>query len=735
MTTRLIGALAFLIAGAYCLADWQPAKGPLSTRWTKNVSPQNALPEYPRPQMVRKQWMNLNGLWSFAITSKDALEPSSYAEQILVPYPVESALSGVMKRPDENSLLWYQRTVNLPAGWQGQRLLLHFGASDWKTTVWVNGQKVGEHTGGYDPFAFEITDAVKGSKQAKITVSVWDPTDAHWQPRGKQVKHPGGIMYTPTSGIWQTVWLEPVPQSHLESFRLTPNVDKGVLNIVPRVSSAPGAAFVEAAVLNKGQTVSTAEISLSKGGSVPVPNAILWTPEKPFLYGLRLTLKTKAGKILDRVDSYFAMRKVSLGPDAEGRTRICLNGKPLFMAGPLDQGFWPDGLYTPPTDAAMVYDIEMTKKLGFNMARKHVKVEPARWYYHCDRLGLLVWQDMPSGDSGRNSDSSANFGKELKAMVESLYNTPSIVMWIVYNEGWGQHETPKFVRLVKSLDATRLVSNASGWTDAGVGDIIDWHVYPGPGSPDPEPLRAAVLGEFGGLGLPIKGHMWQDAGNWGYVSMADQSKLTEGIVGLYRGVHLLIGSKGLSGCVYTQTSDVEIESNGLMSYDREVLKVDLKKHREAVMKLYGPVPKASAVVPTAQAAPVTWRYSFAQPSGNWTGAAYDDSAWQSGPAGFGTRMTPGSVVRTEWTGSDIWLRRKVTTLKAMKRPHLMIHHDEDAEVYIDGVKVAELTGFTTSYTMVPIKVALKAGEHLIAVHCRQTTGGQYIDLGLVDLSN
>lgn len=733
MTTRTIGALAIVLASAYCLADWQPAKGPLSTRWTKLVSPKNALPEYPRPQMVRKQWMNLNGLWSFAITSKDASEPSTYSEQILVPYPVESALSGVMKRPDENNSIWYQKTVELPAKWKGQRLLLHFGACDWKTTVWVNGQKVGEHTGGYDPFTFDVTDAVKGS-EAKITVSVWDPSDASWQPHGKQVKHPGGIMYTPTSGIWQTVWLEPVPTSYIASFRLTPNVDKGEVAVAPMVSNAPDGAVVEATVLSKGQVISAAEIEPTKSGAVSVPNAILWTPDKPFLYDLKLTLKAKNGKVLDQLSSYFAMRKISLGVDSEGRKRICLNGKPLFMAGFLDQGFWPDGLYTPPTDAAMVYDIDMTKKLGFNMARKHVKVEPARWYYHCDKMGLLVWQDMPAGDSGRNAESSANFGKELKAMIDSLYNVPSIVMWIVYNEGWGQHETPKFVKLAKSLDKSRLVSNASGWTDAEVGDIIDWHVYPGPGSPDPEPLRAAVLGEFGGIGLPIKGHMWQDKGNWGYVTMADQSKLTDGVVDLYRGIHLLIGSTGLSGSVYTQTSDVEIESNGIMSYDREVLKVDLKKHREAVMKLYGPTPKASAVIPTAQAAPVTWRYTFGQPSGSWTSAKYDDSSWLSGPAGFGTKMTPGSVVRTEWTGKDIWLRRSITIVKGMKNPHLMIHHDEDAEVYIDGVKVASLNGFTTSYTMVPLKLAMKPGEHSIAVHCHQNTGGQYIDLGLVDVS-
>lgn len=732
MPVKTLAALALVAAGSVCLADWQPAKGPLATRWTKLVSPQNALPEYPRPQMVRKDWMNLNGLWDFALTAKDAPEPVAYPEKILVPYPVESALSGVMKRPDETNAMWYRKTVSLPEAWKGKRLLLHFGASDWKTVVWVNGVKVGEHTGGYDPFTFEITDAVKGGREARIAVSVWDPTDAHWQPRGKQAKRPGGILYTPVSGIWQTVWLEPVPQAFIESVRLTPNVDRGELAVRASAPGAPPGAYLEAVALNKGQAFSTARVDLAKGGAVPVPNPTLWSPDRPHLYGLRLALKDRQGRVLDQVSCYFAMRKVSLGPDAEGRTRILLNGRPFFMAGVLDQGYWPDGLYTPPTDAAMVYDIETAKRLGFNMARQHVKVAPARWYYHCDRLGLLVWQDMPSGDSGRNAESSANFAKELRAMVESLYNFPSVVMWVVFNEGWGQHDTPKFVRQVRALDRSRLISNASGWTDEGVGDIVDWHVYPGPASPDPEPLRAAVLGEFGGLGLPVRGHMWQERGNWGYAAVADRAKLTERLEDLYRAAHLLIGSKGLSGSVYTQICDVEIEANGLMTYDREVLKVDPKRHRDAVRALLRPAPKASAVVPTALVAPVTWRYTFEKPAGDWTAPQYDDSAWRSGPAGFGTHGTPGAVVRTEWSGPEIWLRRPFTTLRPMRNPVLLIHHDEDAEVYLNGVKVASLKGHTTGYTYVPIRVALNAGEHTLAVHCRQTQGGQYIDVGLVD---
>lgn len=735
----MIVALTIGLTLAYANADWKPAKGPLQTRWANKVSIDKPLPEYPRPQMVRKEWLNLNGLWDFEIATIESTQPTAYSSKIRVPFPVESALSGVMKPVTGKSTVWYHRSVEVPTQWHGKRLLLHFGASDWKTTVYVNGNRVGSHTGGYDPFTMDITTAVGDKAKADIVVSVWDPTDVGYQPHGKQVLNPGGIMYTAVTGIWQTVWLEPVGESSIDSFKMVPNVDRGGLQLDVSVSGQDKPLKVEAEVFDKGLLVSKEVLVSGQNGFVPVENAKLWSPDSPYLYDLKLTLRDGKGHKLDEIKSYFAMRKVSLGRDKNGRTRICLNNKLLFMAGPLDQGFWPDGIYTAPTDGALKYDIELTKKLGFNMARKHVKVESARWYYWCDRLGLLVWQDMPAGDSGRNQESSENFGQELRSMIESLYNVPSIVMWIVYNEGWGQHQTEKFVAQARELDKSRLISNASGWTDRKVGDIIDWHVYPGPGSPSPERYRAAVLGEFGGLGLPLKGHMWKDNGNWGYVSYSDRSKLTEEMVKLWQNTALLIGTEGLSGAVYTQTTDVEIEANGIMTYDREIVKPDASKLRQAVVACYQPPQALVVVVPQAQQGVQEWKYSLAKPANDWNKMGFNDLSWKAGQSGFGTDFTPNTTVRTTWDTDDIWLRRIIDLPKSIDAQDLKfsIYHDEDAEVFIDGVLAAKLTGYVTGYVLVDIskeaKLKLTSGKHVLAIHCRQTSGGQYIDAGIVQV--
>jgi len=560
---------------------WKVAEGPLVTRWAKDVSPDNALPEYPRPQMVRKDWLNLNGLWELAVTEKDAAKPASFTEWILVPFPIESALSGVMKRVDESNRIWYRRTFELPGAWNGKRILLHFGAVDWESVVYVNGKEQGDHRGGYDAFNYDITDSLKASGPQEVIVSVWDPTNTAGQPRGKQVKNPGGIFYTPTTGIWQTVWLEPVPKNkyRIEGLKLTPDVDNSrlVVELDPKYLSKSNA--VEVAVFDGGKEVASGS-GLAKT-EVEIPNPKLWSPESPFLYDLRITLRSsnksnnKPGKVIDEVKSYFGMRKIEIGKDKEGITRILLNGKFLFQIGPLDQGFWPDGLYTAPTDEALRYDVEITRKLGFNMARKHVKIEPARWYYWCDKLGLLVWQDMAAGDNNSEAEKK-QFEKELQNLIEGFYNHPSIVMWVIFNEGWGQHDTERLAAWVKQLDPSRLVNNASGWTDRGVGDVFDMHSYPGPGSPQPEEARAAVLGEFGGLGLKIPGHVWQDE-TWGYQNMADREALTGRYEQLLQGVAQLSVTPGLSAAVYTQTSDIETECNGLLTYDREVVKVDIDR--------------------------------------------------------------------------------------------------------------------------------------------------------------
>ncbi len=605
---QTFSALAMLLfSGAQAFA-WQPAEGPLKTRWAKEVTPQNALPEYPRPQMVRKEWLNLNGLWDFTVTPKEA-KPEEYRAEILVPYPVESALSGVMKPVSENDRLWYRRMFEVPRQWWGRRVLLHFGAVDFETTVWVNGQNLGTHRGGYDGFTFDITGALVPVGENELVVSAWDPTDAGTQPRGKQVRKPHGIWYTSSSGIWQTVWLEPVSAAHFSGLKIVPDLDKSTVTITPVMAPSLGKYVVEAIVYDGVSRVGSEQADVGKDLVLHLNRPRPWSPEDPHLYNLTVTLKL-SGRTLDKVESYFGLRKISLGRDELGFTRLMLNNKPYFQFGPLDQGFWPDGIYTAPTDEALRYDIETTKKLGFNLARKHVKIEPDRWYYWCDKLGLLVWQDMPSGDKfiggkspdiTRTPESAQEFEQELTALVEGRHNHPCIVMWVPYNEGWGQWDTPRIVDFIKKLDPTRLVDDASGWADRGVGDVNDLHKYPGPGSPEPEQKRAIVLGEFGGLGLPIKGHTWQTEKNWGYKSFSDTNALTTAYLDLVGKLFPLAEQKGLSAAVYTQTTDVEIEVNGLMTYDRELIKMDLSQLAKANNGKFSAVPesrKTGATLPT-----------------------------------------------------------------------------------------------------------------------------------------
>jgi hypothetical protein len=559
-----IAAVAGLAVASIAMAEWKPAEGPLSTRWTNKVTPDNALPEYPRPQMARADWQNLNGLWDYAVVAKGADRPKQFDGQILIPFAVESALSGVMKKVTPDQAVWYRRTFSVPEAWSERRVLLNFGGVDWETTVWLNGRKLGEHRGGYDPFSFDVADALRSGNN-ELVLRVWDPTDEGYQPRGKQVLKPGGIWYTPTTGIWQTVWLEPVPETYVRSIRIVPDVDASAVKVTVDADGGQ----LELTAMADGKEVGTARGAAGQKLVLKLDDVRTWSPDDPFLYDLKIKL-TADGKT-DELSSYFGMRKIEVRRDNLGINRLFLNGKPLFQHGPLDQGFWPDGLYTAPTDEALRYDIEVTKKLGMNMARKHVKVEPDRWYYWCDKLGLLVWQDMPSGNN-KGPEGQANFCRELKAVVEAFSNHPSIVMWVPFNEGWGQHDTEQIVASIKQWDPTRLVNNASGWADRKVGDVHDIHSYPGPGTSPVEEDRAVVLGEFGGLGLPISGHTWQQEKNWGYRSFENRKALNDGYVALLSKLRPLIGC-GLAAAVYTQTSDVEVEVNGLMTYDRAIIKI------------------------------------------------------------------------------------------------------------------------------------------------------------------
>ncbi|MDD4266895.1 MAG: glycoside hydrolase family 2 TIM barrel-domain containing protein [Pirellulales bacterium] len=740
----LVSFVLALAAAALSAEPWRAAQGPLMTRWAKDVSPDNPLAEYPRPQMVREDWQNLNGLWQYAIRPADQDKVETFDGQILVPFAVESALSGVMKPVGPDNRLWYRRQFTVPADWQGQRILLHFGAVDWDATVWVNGREIGSHRGGYDPFTFDITKALKPGQLQEIVLSVWDPVDQGTQPRGKQVLEPRGIWYTSVTGIWQTVWIEPVPEASIGRLQIVPDIDRSVVELTVETSGAKSGDTIVAKAKQGEKTVADARGAVGAPLRLEIGGAKLWSPADPFLYDLEVVLQ-RGDAVIDQVASYFGMRKIALGKDAAGLVRLMLNDQFVFQYGPLDQGWWPDGLYTAPTDEALRYDLETLKRIGCNMLRKHVKVEPDRLYYWCDKLGLLVWQDMPNGDRGiradqpdlkRSEESAAQFEAELKNVIDALRSHPSIVMWIPFNEGWGQYDTERIVAWIKGYDPTRLVNNASGWTDRGVGDVLDLHRYPGPARPAVEADRAIVLGEFGGLGLPLAGHTWQAEKNWGYRSFDDREALTAAYIGLMRRLHPLIG-EGLSAAVYTQTTDVEIEVNGLLTYDRAVLKIDAETLAEAHRRLYLPPPIVKTLAPTSQHSGQMYRYTTEHPGEGWEQPDFDDSAWKRGPGGFGTDGTPGAVVRTEWKTGEIWLRRTVTLDSAeLHEPALIVHHDEDAEVYMNGQRALSASGYTTGYETFSVAQdaagALRRGANVIAIHCRQTQGGQYIDVGLVD---
>jgi len=562
-------------------SEWKPVRGRIMTRWAAEVRPDLVLPEYPRPQMVREEWLNLNGLWDYAIVANDAGRPAIWDGKILVPFAVESALSGVGRPVGAIKELWYRRTISVPKKWRRGKILLHFGAVDWESTVWVNGREAGIHRGGYDPFTYDITEALVAGAKQEIVLRVFDPTDEDNSPiaRGKQVMKPQGIFYTAVTGIWQSVWLEPVPEIYFAKLKITPDIDRGTLTIEPTVTGNGSGASL-AVTVSRGETVvATAEAPTGKPTVIDLPQPEFWSPENPVLYDIKAFLK-KDGKVLDEVESYAGMRKIALGKDDQGYLRLFLNDKPLFQLGPLDQGWWPDGLYTAPTDGALRYDLETIKALGMNMLRKHVKVEPDRLYYWCDKLGVLVWQDMPSALYDREAwpadilaRRDAQWEGEWKVILDELSNHPSIVMWVPFNEGWGQYDTERIAAWTKHHDPTRLVNNASGWTDKGIGDVSDIHSYPGPAMPPVEEKRAAVLGEFGGLGLPLSGHLWQAEGNWGYRNFGDIKTYEIRYTDLIKNLYPLV-DRGLAAAVYTQISDCEVEVNGLMTYDREVTKLE-----------------------------------------------------------------------------------------------------------------------------------------------------------------
>ena len=621
--TLFITAVLLVSMPLIAAENWKPANPKLLTEWGEQVTPENAWTEYPRPQFVRARWLNLNGLWDYAIAPKTAGQPAKFDGKILVPFAVESALSGVGKSFTPSDRLWYRRTVTLPKDWADQRVLLHFGAVDYECVLWINGGLVGSHRGGFDAFSFDITEFLRAGEN-ELVLAVTDPTDTGEQPRGKQQLDPKGIWYTPVSGIWQTVWLEPVPkENHLAELRFTPEVGGKRLRITPLLNTATERddLAVHITALARGKIAGATVVRVNREGILDLADVQLWSPESPFLYDLTAELvrvktpvanrtqpKNRAklpafgeqeraayakleaiGEPLDRVKSYFGMRKLSLGagPKAQ-QPHLRLNDQPIFQHGPLDQGWWPDGLLTPPADAAMIWEIKWLKSAGFNMLRKHIKVEPARYYYHCDRLGILVWQDMPSGfnhalrnyreDEGepvRLSRSREQHELELRRMIDNLHNHPSIVLWVVHNEGWGQYESTALARWVKSIDPSRWVDGVTGWLDQNSSDVYDIHTYHDvPLAPANQADRAIVIGEYGGVGWPVSGHLWNaEKRNWGYQTYQTQEDFEKAIRKKIEGLEPMVRDLGLSAAVYTQTTDVEGEVNGFMTYDRKKIKI------------------------------------------------------------------------------------------------------------------------------------------------------------------
>jgi beta-galactosidase/beta-glucuronidase len=602
--------IVLLVLSNAAFSQWKPAEKSIVTRWAKQVTPENVWSEYPRPQLVRSQWQSLNGLWDFALRPKASPEPTAYQNKILVPFCVESALSGVGQDVKPADRIWYRRRFDVPKAWADRNVILHFEAVDWSSSVWVNGAFVGAHKGAYDRFSFDITPYLSKSGPQTLVVCVDDPTSLGTQARGKQQMPQQGIWYTPVSGIWQSVWIEPVAGAGaIKEVKIIPDVDSKSVTVIPMLFAPTEKEYlVDVTVLDDGKQVAAAQARADSAVSIQLENPKLWSPDEPFLYDLELKLH-HAGQTLDELKSYFGMRKISLGDGPHGKI-MHLNDKPLFHYGTLDQGWWPDGLHTPPSDEAMKYDIQVTKDMGFNMIRKHIKVEPDRWYYWCDRIGIMVWQDMPSGmvvipkkgrerpthvqhvkrdglDLERRSEDSAQFEWELRRMMDLRHNAPSIVMWVPFNEGWGQYDTARIGDSVKAYDPTRLVNAVSGWALRPTGDVHDIHSYQRKVTvPETFSDRASVVGEYGGIGYPVKGHLWNpNMRNWGYQTYKTQEELVKNYIAKFEQI-VAMKAKGISGAVYTQTTDVEGEVNGLMTYDRKVIKIDPAKLKKLHSMLY-----------------------------------------------------------------------------------------------------------------------------------------------------
>lgn len=708
---KTICLFAFLLVAAISNAqNFSIKKAPLMTKWANDLDIKNPLPEYPRPQMVRKEWMNLNGLWEFDSAHKDDVVPvgKKLRGKILVPFPLESALSGVMEHHDR---LWYRRTFSVPQKWDGKRIIMHFGAIDWESEIFINGKSLGMHKGGYDEIIHDITPYLIKGKQ-EVIVRVFDPTEGYGQPRGKQEIPPHGllIMYTPVTGIWQTVWIEPVRDCSIKSLKLIADVDNHRLKLLADTSGTAKNTIIKATMRDSKNILGVVSGNAGTELYIPIKNAKLWSPQSPFLYDLSIELKSGAAT-LDKVESYFGMRKISVEQVGD-HTKIFLNNKPIYNLGFLDQGFWPDGIYTAPTDAALKFDIQIQKDFGYNMVRKHIKIEPLRWYYWADKLGIMVWQDMPSANSYKHNPppvDTLEYRKELERMVEGRFNSPSIICWVLYNETQGQKTddginlTQRMVDVVRAKDPNRLINPASDniYKDY-IGDILDYHSYPAPKIIESKTM-ATACGEFGSVGLVLQGHEWLPGKGVSGIMTTTGKKLEDIYEGYINMLSDFKSSNGMSGAVFTQLADVEQEINGFLSYDR-ISKVDIPKIKAINEKLiYQTITSKDAILPDASFSAQTWKFTNVQPSDDWMKTSFNDAMWQSGKAGFGAGAPPNSVINTEWNTADIWLRNdfKLSSIQPgdLKNLSFRIYYDDDYEIYINGILAASAKGHSSDYVV------------------------------------